>query len=256
MVHQGYHNHIKVFLSAHMLTDITQKLLLRYQAMKKSEGYSNRTVNIQIGIIRKVMNYAVSQDYIRKVEIKFPKLKEPQKLHAFIEDEDFQLLIDNLTVDIVKKRVIFGRHTGLRPGELAFLEWSDVNLKRGVVKIQSKPEWTPKTGDERVVELNNTALGILKELYPNKTSRWVFSDTDKPVLSIKKSLEAASRRAGLSKKVTPNMTRHTFGTMSLHRGADLKSIQTQMGHGDIKTTGRYLHNIKGSVKKAVEVLDE
>ncbi|HOA84347.1 MAG TPA: tyrosine-type recombinase/integrase, partial [Thermodesulfovibrio thiophilus] len=59
------------------------------------------------------------------------------------------------------------------------------------------------------------ASQILKELYERRNSKWVFSNTDNPVLSIRRALKTAAKRASITRTVTPNMIRHTFATTAL-----------------------------------------
>lgn len=201
------------------------------------------------------MNFAVTYEYIGDVKIKYPMLREVKKVHAFVPDPEYKQLVDNITDDLTKKRVIFAKNTGLRPAELTYLTWDDVIFDHKIVIIQGKDNWKPKTEEERIVQLNNTAYNVLLELAKTKKSRWVFSGTDKPVKSIRRSLATASSRIGV-KKVTPNMLRHTFATQTLLRGGDIISLKGLMGHTDIKTTEGYLHAIAEYQRKTVELLDE
>ena len=111
-----YNNHLKDFFSRYTLADISYDLLMKFQAAKKSQQlipfkemrksrkfhirikgyrnkanakkddersrqsqvYSNRTVNILIGIVRKIMNFAVAKGYINEARLKYPHLKEPK----------------------------------------------------------------------------------------------------------------------------------------------------------------------------------
>ena len=107
-----------------------------------------------------------------------------------------------------------------------------------------------------MVHLNKTALSILRRLNREKKGRWVFSDTDKPVKSNRRALRTAAERAGLSKKITPNMLRHTFATHALLLGGDILSVKEQLGHRHLETTEKYLHAIREYTKKTVELLDE
>ncbi len=238
------------------MNDITNKTLLDYQRKKKKEGYSNRTVNIHIGLVRKILNYAADSEYIEKPELKYPMLSEPKKHHAFLTLKEFDRLIKHITYPLAYKRVVFARATGMRPKELSYLTWSDVDLDTRTVKIQAKEGFIPKAKLERVIPLNDTAYDILLSLRKNRASSYVFSEKDKPCLSIRRSLDFAAKKAGIEKKVTPNMLRHTFATHALLKGADLRSVQELMGHSDIATTNKYLHAIKEQLSKSVKLLDD
>jgi integrase len=289
-----YNNHLKDFFSRYTLTDITEDLLIKYQATKKSQTlipfkkmrkarkfhirikgygnktnlkisgnksrqtrvYSNRTVNILIGIVRKVMNFAVAKGYIDEVRLKYPHSKEPRKLHAFIPPDDFEKFAASISYDLAEKRIRFGRLTGMRPAELSHLAWTDVDFDLEIVKIQGKGEWKPKTDEERIIPLCDEALAILRELFSKKMGKWVFSHSDKPVKCIQRSLKTASRKAGLSRHVTPNMLRHTFATHALAAGSDLKSVMEIMGHRNIETTNRYLHSLPENLKRTVQLVQE
>jgi len=285
-----YNNHLKDFFSSHALTDITDDLLIRFQESKKSQElipfkefkkaknfhirlkrcnvtpdnkiarqshvYSNRTVNILVGIIRKIMNFAVAKGYIKELRLKYPHLKEPKKLRSFVPPDEFEKFVANVSYDLAQKRIRFGRLTGMRPAELTYLTWTDVDFGLEIVKIQGKGDWKPKTDEERIIPLCSEALGILRDLSSKKKGAWVFSNTDKPVKNIQRALKTASRKAGFNKHITPNMLRHTFATHALAAGADLKSVMEIMGHKNIETTNRYLHSIPENLKRTVQLVQE
>jgi site-specific recombinase XerD len=252
-----YDIHLKSIFSTYFLSDISTEALQQYQSAKKSSGFANRTINIHIGLVRKIMNYAKDHNMVQDIKIKYPMLPESQKQHAFLTPDELKALLDNLGQGMSPKRVRFGLATGLRPGELAYLSWEDVDLEMGIIRIVSKPPlWIIKTKQERTVPLNKTALAILQGLDMKKKGPWVFSNTEKPVKSVKKALAAAAEKAGIKKKVTPNMMRHTFATLALMKGADVKSVMEIMGHTDIATTQKYLHAIKEKLRTTVELLDE
>ena len=246
-----YKNHLEPFFGDYLLQDINDNILLAFQGRQKSTGYANRTCNIHMGLVRKIMNFAKAKQYITRVELKYPMLKESKKQHAFFAPLEYELLKKNITYDLALKRVEFAKNTGLRPAELTYIEWDDVSFEFRTIKIQGKEEWKPKTDEERTVPLNKTALQILKELYEKRKGRWVFSTSDKPVKSIRRALITAARKAGITKKATPNMLRHTFATHALDMGADLMSVKEVLGQKNITTTEKYLHSIKESMRDAV-----
>ncbi|MDA8241552.1 MAG: tyrosine-type recombinase/integrase [Nitrospiraceae bacterium] len=246
-----YKNHLEPFFGDYLLQDINDNILLAFQGRQKSMGYANRTCNIHMGLVRKIMNFAKAKQYITRVELKYPMLKESKKQHAFFAPQEYELLKKNITYDLALKRVEFAKNTGLRPAELTYIEWDDVSFEFRTIKIQGKAEWKPKTDEERTVPLNKTALQILKDLYEKRKGRWVFSNSGKPVKSIRHALMTAARRAGITKKATPNMLRHTFATHALDMGADLMSVKEVLGQKNITTTEKYLHSIKESMRDAV-----
>lgn len=251
------YKHILPFFQNKYINDLSTEDLIEYQGQKKIKGLSNRTVNIHISIIRKVVNFAIDKGFLAQSPIKkYPMLKESKKQHAFLTPDEVKALIDNITCELTKKRVLFGVLTGMRPAELAYLSWNDVDFYTKTVKVQAKEGWRPKTSEERIIPLCEDALNILKELYKTKKSKWVFSNTDKPVLSIKKALKTAAKKAGIQKSVSPNMIRHTFATTALLSGASIIEVKEILGHSQIKTTARYLHTLQEHLKIAVEKVSE
>lgn len=251
-----YNKHLKSVFGHWLLQDINNDMVFAFQGGQKSNGYANRTVNIHMGLVRKIMNYAKDKKYITTVDLKYPMLPESKKQHAFLTEEEFAILKQNVSYDLAVKRIILGKNTGMRPAELAFLEWNDIHFGLKTVKVQAKKEWKPKTSEERTIPLNSTSFRILEELYNKRKGRWVFSNSDRPVRSIRKAINTAAKKAGLEKRVTPNMLRHTFATHALMLGADLVSVQEILGHSDIGTTQKYLHAIKESLRKTVEIVDD
>jgi len=73
-------------------------------------------------------------------------------------------------------------------------------------------------------------LKSLKNFIKKEKADGFFSNTDKPVLSIKKSLKTAARKAGITRPVSPNMLRHTFATTALMAGVNVMEVKEIMGH--------------------------
>ena len=104
-----------------------------------------------------------------------------------------------------------------------------------------------------------------EEKIPFKTNqhrpkKWLFegwkSGSQYSVTSIRDMLNKASTKAGIHKRVTPHMLRHSFATHLLELGVDLRYIQVLLGHGSSKTTEIYTHVSKHEIGKIINPLDD
>ena len=256
-----YKKYLHSFFSLTLLNEINNKMLLEFQARQKATKFrgrklANRTVNIHMGLVRKIMKFSEQQGYITETKLKYPMLREPKRLHAFFTPEEFKAVADNISYDLALKRFKFGRLTGMRPKELAYLAWDDIDISSKMLRVQSKRDagFIVKTDEERAIPLNTKAIEILKGI--PQISRWVFSKNKKPVLDIRHALKTAAKKAGISRSVTTGMLRHTFATRLLQKGIDIETLRQLMGHKSIETTQRYLHSLKESLKSAVEMLND
>jgi len=144
--------------------------------------------------------------------------------------------------------------TGMRVSELTHLPTHQVNLEGGYVLLYGKGS------KERVVPLGSEAIKwvtlYLKEscgiLAKGKESPFLFINRSGKGMSrqgLWKNLKNYARRAGLRKRITPHLLRHSFASHLLERGADLRSIQMMLGHVDISTTQIYTHVTGERLKK-------
>jgi len=90
-------------------------------------------------------------------------------------------------------------------------------------------------------------FGLMRGLRPKELTYPEWKDIDLDLIQ--------QQRAGINKKITPNMLRHTFATHLILKGADLKSVQTLLGHASFTTTQTYVHAIQSQLKKASKLLE-
>ena len=139
---------------------------------------------------------------------------------------------------------------GLRVSELIGLSLSQVDVHLGCVRVVGKG------AKERVVPIGQTASTMLVEyvehvrpvLLKGRSSRVLFISRRGQGLTRQafwKLLLQRARRAGISKPISPHMLRHSFATHLLEGGADLRVVQSMLGHADIATTQIYTH-VEGS----------
>jgi integrase/recombinase XerD len=144
--------------------------------------------------------------------------------------------------------------TGLRVSELVGLDHGRLNLEVGYVLVSGK-------GDkQRVVPMGEPARRklerYLEEARPSllrgRPSPKAFVTRRGGALTRQgfwKLLRARARQAGIAKRITPHMLRHSFATHLLDHGADLRSVQAMLGHADISTTQIYTHVERARLKQ-------
>jgi integrase/recombinase XerD len=144
--------------------------------------------------------------------------------------------------------------TGMRVSELTHLPTQQVNLEGGYVLLYGKGS------KERIVPLGSEAMKWVARYL--EAARGVLSKgKESPSLFVNRSGKGMSRqrfwktlknyaqKAGLHKRITPHLLRHSFASHLLERGADLRSVQMMLGHVDISTTQIYTHVTGEKLKK-------
>jgi integrase/recombinase XerD len=150
--------------------------------------------------------------------------------------------------------------TGLRVSELVSLPISAARKDARVIVVRGKGN------KERLVPLNDAAkramadyLALLSQLGDGTPSKWLFpSFGDSGHLTrqhFARELKALAAAAGLSAaRLSPHVLRHAFASHLLHNGADLRVVQTLLGHSDISTTQIYTHVLEERLKSLVRDL--
>jgi integrase/recombinase XerD len=150
--------------------------------------------------------------------------------------------------------------TGLRVSELVALPMSAARRDARVIVVRGKGN------KERMVPLNNAAkdtmanyLALLEQSGQNASSKWLFPSFGESGHLTRqhfaRDLKSLAVGAGLrAEQVSPHVLRHAFASHLLHNGADLRVVQTLLGHADISTTQIYTHVLEERLKSLVRDL--
>jgi integrase/recombinase XerD len=140
--------------------------------------------------------------------------------------------------------------TGLRVSELIGLRLDGINTEVGFVRCIGKGN------KERIVPLGASAadavLAYLRARRVRRPTNYVFLNNRGDKLSrmgFWKILRSYSISAGIKKRLSPHVIRHSFATHLLERGADLRAVQTMLGHSNISTTEIYTHVMRERLKE-------
>lgn len=226
----------------------------------RGEELKKNTQNYHLIALRAFLKYLAKRDVRTMAAEKVELGKMPERMVAFLEPTDLErLLAAPLSgagdkPDVIRLRdkavleLLFS--TGLRVSELAGLNREDVNLERDEFTVRGKGRKL------RVVFLSEQAKYWIKQYLAGRrdVSPFLFvahdrarkgrEDADASGLtprSVERIVARYSRAAGIPKHITPHSLRHTFATDLLMNGADIRSVQTLLGHASITTTQIYTH---------------
>jgi site-specific recombinase XerD len=194
----------------------------------------------------------------REIDLVYPK--RPERLPVILSEEEVTRLIESASTSYHRVILMTLYGTGLRREELCRLKVTDVDSQRMVIHVRQG-----KGNRDRDVPLSPRLLEVLRAYWKwRKPTTYLFpsyytSRQEKPITShtVWNAVREAARRAGIKKKVSPHLLRHSWATHLLERGTDLKTIQMLLGHFDLETTTIYLHLSHGhlqSVNNPIEAL--
>lgn len=230
------------------------RLWLNRLADKNGDLLKKNTQNYHLIALRAFLKYLAKRDIPTLPPEKIELMKMPDREVSFLEGSDLNRILEAplLTADgAIKYRdkaileLLFS--TGLRVSELAHLKRDTVNIAKDEFTIMGKGR------KSRVVFLSEQAKYWLKKYLEKRTdvSLYLFVSHTKnqkhageqPLTerSIQRLVQRYARSAGITKPVTPHTLRHSYATDLLQNGADIRAVQTMLGHSSITTTQIYTH---------------
>lgn len=227
------------------------------------QGLSARSVARHLAALRHFFQFMVKEgrlkaDPAREVEAphishslpKYLNVEEVEALLSQPEASSPQGLRDCAMLELLYA-------TGMRVSELLSVRWEDFEPNLGIVRCLGKGN------KERLIPVGKSALRAV-EAYLRHGRSALVKQRELPYLFLNqrggqlsrvgfwKILGAYGRQAGIRVSLTPHMVRHSFATHLLERGADLRSIQTMLGHSDISTTQIYTHVLKERLRQVYQ----
>ena len=221
------------------------------------------TVNNCLTVLSMLLKVAVEWDVIEKVPVKIRLLKVQKTAPKFYDFDQFNWLVEaaGKIDERIMLVVLLGGEAGLRRGEIIALEWSAVDLRRGLMTVE-RSEWKgevteTKGMDYRVVPLTRRLRDVLTSVRHLKGDRVLYTDAGESVTAkvLQKWTAKAQKRAGLRATGALHLLRHTFCSHLAMKGAPALSIQRLAGHRNLQTTLRYMHLSPGETDRAIRLLD-
>ena len=213
-------------------------------------GKKASTISRNLASLRSFYQYLIR---IKKVkhdpteDIQSPKVEK--RVPSVLTSQEVELLLDQpKDVDLKGSRdkamLEFAYATGMRVTEIISLNVEDVNLEEGYVTCRQGSK-------QRNIPLGSLSLKALKEYMNDARKVLIKNDSEKALFvningrrltrqGFWKIVKYYKEQAHITKDITPHVLRHSFATHLLQNGADLKAIQTMLGHSDISSTQVYM----------------
>ena len=226
----------------------------------KRQGLSTKTISRNLVAIRTFFKFLIQEGILEANPIEevgsptvaktLPEILTLKEVEELLEQPNIKTPLG--IRDRAMLEMLYA--TGMRVSELTRLPMNQVNLEGGYVLLYGKGS------KERMVPLGSEAMKWLA-LYlrmargrftKRKESNALFISRSGKGMSRQRfwrSLKEYGRRAGIRKRISPHLLRHSFASHLLERGADLRSVQIMLGHVDISTTQIYTHVTGERLKK-------
>ena len=231
------------------------------------EGLSDQTVRGIHTTLHAALDKAVSEKLIFRNPADGCRLP-PAKAREMrvLTPEEIQRLLIQAKEDGCFELLLLELSTGLRRGEICALQWSDLNFRTGELRVERQVHRVrgelvvspPKTkASNRSVILPVPVLSVLKEYKETVTSKWMFpspvnEDSPRDPATVRKRLQTVLERTGC-KKIRFHDLRHTFSTVSLKHGMDVKTLSTVIGHVSSSTTLNVYAHVTDEMRKTAAI---
>jgi site-specific recombinase XerD len=236
---------------------LNQTHLRTYQAYLLCERkLTARTVRLHVAALRFFFVKTLKRRYLLD-DTPYPKA--PRRLPSILSVDEMARLIDSADGLFHRTLLMVLYSTGMRSAELLQLQVADIDSRRMLIHIRHG-----KGGRDRYVSLSPTLLTTLRVYYRwMRPKTWLFPGTvdgwraDKPITKrvLWNACVIAAARAGLRKRVSPHLVRHSYATHLLESGADLRTIQLLLGHAEVRHTVLYLHLSRKHLQAVANPLD-
>jgi integrase len=241
------------------IDEVDEDAMIAFQGWLRKHGNGDRTIRNKHDAVRGFLMWAGADK-----KVLGPKPTYEKKLpHAYTRDEVSSLLgaatpYTSVMIDVL-------RMTGLREQEAAHVEWDDLDLKRAILHVRSKPseDFKIKDREERDIPLPAELVTTLRQWQAKrKGTRWCLGTrNDRPNTKMLVFLKWCAKRAGLNcgkceacrdrgecEKYDLHSFRRTYATRLARAGMDVHAIRDLLGHSDLQTTIAYLAEMKTEEK--------
>lgn len=283
-----YSNYIQKPLESYYINQIDEKLIQNFVLIlskkknyRTNESLSISTLRIVVYIIKSTIKFAYKQNYIKLIQLDIELPSYEKKPIQILTKEEQKILENYLIIkhDCFSLGILICLYTGLRIGELCALRWSDVDFNNRIIlvhntvqRIQTKNKNTSKTellitkpktrNSIRKIPITSFLYDILKKYFVQtheQSNCYIFRNKENGPIDpriIQKYFKVTIKRLELT-NITFHALRHTFATLCIDVGMDIKTLSEILGHSNVSTTmSIYVHSTESHKRKQIELLSK
>jgi integrase/recombinase XerC/integrase/recombinase XerD len=249
---RAYKNDLKEFfgdeIGLSLTMDDLKKYLLSHLSIWKDKKLSTR--NRKIGTLKSFFNYLFNEQLIdQNLTELIPSPKVPQKIPHFLSFDEVVSCLNYLTTTIQKSTLAKDKEVnenkkilflllyggGLRISEACSLQWRQISFNQKSMRILGKGN------KERIIIVPDVVITELKLKKNHSSEEFVFGEKGLNTRIGFEWIRQIGIKAGLIKNLHPHALRHSYATHLLSSGANLRVIQTLLGHESLTATEKYTH---------------
>lgn len=248
--HRNLLGRLKDFKLIQDFKDLTKENVTSFNEWMHSKGYKQASISTFHKILKVYIFEAIQRDLISQNPYTGFKIDRGKSdIRRFLNEEELTSIENAKTstksLEKVKDLFLFQCYTGLAYVDLSKFDFNQVIVRNGKYVVHDVRK---KTGEEFYIILLPKAIEILKKY-----------DYKLPIMTNQQynlRLKIVADAAGLDKRLTSHMGRHTYATMCLNSGVKIEVLADMMGHADIKTTQIYAKLVNSTVENAYDILEE
>lgn len=218
------------YFKQYHVAQINRQMVEEYAQRQREAGMKAATLNREMAVLKHLFKKAGEWGMVKENPAQDIKpLKLQKKPIRYLTDDEIQNIL-KAAPGIWRSVIITFLETGMRAGELARLEWKDVDIAKKILSVAESKSYKP-----RYIEISDRLLKVLNSL-PKEDKRIFPFGSDYIIHKVAKICEDAKLP-----DVTCHVFRHTFASRLVSAGVNLRTVQALLGHSSINTTMIYAH---------------
>ncbi len=256
---------LRIFIGSTSLLTVQPQEIYDFLKALDTAGLSKRSTARIISGLKTFYKFLISEELLTKNPLEMietPKL--PKHLPEVLDHQEVMAMISSIDLssrpgERDKTILTLLYACGLRVSELISLKINDIFLDEGFVKVMGKgsKERLVPIGEKAMVQVGNCLL------WRNETVPIIQKDAEGLLIlnlrggplsrvSVFKLIKSCAQKASINKEVSPHTLRHSFATVLIEAGADLRAVQQMLGHESITTTEIYTHLDRSYLKSIIQ----